>query len=212
MRLQQGVAIIGAMYRPRIEMPGGFYHVGTRGNNKQPIFLTDDDRASFLRLLARTSRRHGWSIHAYVLMTNHYHLVLQLREALSRGMCELNGGYALMFNSRHGRSNHLFGKRFWDAPIETDAHHAEACRYVVLNPLRAGLEQEVGTWPWSSYRATAGLEFAPSFLAVDELLAHFGPTPATARDVYIRYVLDGQVRGQPLRTREQQPPARRRSR
>ena len=117
------------MYRHRIEVPGAYYHVGARGNNKQPIFETDDDRAYFMRLLARTARRHGWAIHAYCLMTNHYHLVLQLSSGgLSRGMCELNGGYALGFNARHGRSNHLFGRRFWDEPIEREGHFYETCR------------------------------------------------------------------------------------
>jgi putative transposase len=186
------------MYRPRIEVSGAYYHVGARGNSKQPIFLGDDDRRTFLRCLARTARRHRWSILAYVLMTNHYHLVLQLEETgLSRGMCELNGGYALMFNSRHGRSNHVFGRRFWDEHIESDEHYAQACRYVVLNPVRAGIVRDVGDWPWSSYRATAGLEFAPAFLAVDELLSLFGPTPERARDAYIRFVLAGQDQRQP---------------
>jgi putative transposase len=149
-------------------------------------------------VLARTARRHGWLIHTYCLMTNHYHLVLQLSsDGLSRGMCQLNGGYALIFNTRHGRSNHLFGRRFWDEPIETDSHYFEACRYVVLNPIRAGVEAALGTWPWSSYRSIIGADFAPPFLAKDELLARFGSTPAKARDAYIRYVAEGHVQRQP---------------
>jgi len=187
------------MYRPRIEVPGGYYHVGARGNNKQPIFLGDEDRRTFLGCLARAARRHRWTIHAYVLMTNHYHLVLQLDETgLSRGMCELNGIYALMFNSRHGRSNHLFGRRFWDARVETDEYYAAACRYVVLNPVRAGIVRDVAAWPWSSYRATAGLDFAPPFLAVDGLLSRFGSSPAAAQDAYARFVRAGQDERQPL--------------
>lgn len=190
--------IMVAMYRPRIEVPGGHYHVGSRGNDHTPIFLTDIDRSMFLLLLGRTARRHGWIIHAYCLMTNHYHLVLQLGEGgLSRGMCELNGGYALGFNARHGRSNHLFGRRFWDEPIETDRHYYETCRYVALNPLNGGLERALGTWPWNSYRATIGVDFAPAFLATDELLARFGSTPASARNAYIRYVSDGHAQRQP---------------
>jgi REP-associated tyrosine transposase len=186
------------MYRARIEVPGGFYHVGSRGNDQSTIFLDDEDRRSFLRLLTRTARRYGWSIHTYCLMTNHYHLLLQLgSNGFSRGMCQLNGGYALMFNTRHGRSNHLFGRRFWDEPIETDSHYLEACRYVVLNPLRAGLERALGTWPWSSYRSIVGDAFAPPFLAKDELLARFGSTPAKARDAYIRFVAEGHVQRQP---------------
>jgi REP element-mobilizing transposase RayT len=186
------------MYRPRIEVPGGLYHVGSRGNDRTAIFLGDEDRRSFLRLLERTARRYGWLIHTYCLMTNHYHLLLQLSSGgLSRGMCQLNGGYALMFNARHGRSNHLFGRRFWDEPIETDSHYFEVCRYVVLNPIRAGLEEAFGTWPWSSYRSIAGADFAPPFLATDELLARFGSTPAAARAAYISYVTEGHLQRQP---------------
>src|SRR3954447_11988406 len=122
------------MYRPRLEIAGGYYHVGTRGNDKQPIFVDDHDRSQFLLLLERTARRYGWQVYAYCLMSNHYHLVLQLSDrGLSRGMCELNGGYALGFNQRHHRSNHLFGRRFWDRRIETDWSFEETCRYVVLN-------------------------------------------------------------------------------
>jgi REP-associated tyrosine transposase len=187
------------VYRPRTATPGGFYHVGSRGNNKQAIFLDDEDRQSFFRLLDRTARRHGWRVYAYCLMTNHYHLVLQLSDrGLSQGMCELNGGYAIGFNLRHGRSNHLFGRRFWDRCIESDAYLFETCRYVVLNPVRGALVSEAGAWPWSSYRATIGTELAPPFLAVGALLAHFGSTPDAARHAYVRHVSDGLVRRQPL--------------
>ena len=186
------------MYRPRIEVPGGFYHVGSRGNDRRAIFLDDEDRRAFLRLLARSARTYGWVIHSYCLMTNHYHLLLQLGSGgLSRGMCRLNGGHALMFNARHGHSNHVFGRRFWDEQIETEAHYFEACRYVVLNPLRAGLERALGSWPWSSYRPIIGADFAPPFLASDELLSHFGSTPEEARGAYIRYVAEGRVQRQP---------------
>ena len=186
------------MYRARLETPGGYYHVGTRGNSKAPIYLTDDDRLNFVRLLAVVARRHGWSVHAYCLMTNHYHLILQLeRGGLSRGMCELNGRYALGFNDRHGRSNHVFGRRFWDEPIENDGHYFEACRYVVLNPVRAGVERQVDRWPWSSYRATVGLDLPPAFLVVGDVLRRFGTTPEAARDAYIRHVSEGLVQRQP---------------
>jgi len=198
MRTPTALAIMASMYRPRIEVPGGFYHVGSRGNDRCAIYLDDEDRRSFLRLLGRTARRHDWRIHSYCLMTNHYHLVLQLGSSgLSRGMCQLNGGYALTFNTRHGRSNHVFGRRFWDERLGSDSHYLEACRYVVLNPIRAGLEQTLGTWPWSSYRPIVGADFAPPFLATGELLARFGSTPAAARAAFISHVAEGHVQRQP---------------
>jgi len=181
----------------RVEIPGGYYHLGTRGNNKRRIFDDDADRAVFLMRLRRTARRHGWTVLAYCLMTNHYHLVLQLGEGgLSRGMCELNGGYATSYNVRHGRSNHLFGRRFWDELIEGDGHLYETCRYVVLNPLRVGLRDDPRDWRWSSYRACAGFEHAPAFLAVGDLLTFFGSDPARAQAAYRTFVQEGHGRCQ----------------
>ena len=186
------------MYRPRLEVTGDCYHVGARGNNKEPIFLDDEDRRIFLLRLGRAARRHGWVVHAYVLMSNHYHLLIQLGDlGLSRGMCELNGGYAQSFNARHRRINHVFGRRFWDERITSDSQYHEVCRYVALNPLRGGLERELGTWPWSSYPSTIEAAFAPAFLASGELLARFGTTPAAARRAFIRYVSEGRVQRQP---------------
>jgi putative transposase len=161
---------------PRIEVPDGYYHVGTRGNNKRPIFLDGRDRQLFLLLLRKIALKYGWSFFAYCLMGNHYHLVLRLAKAgLSRGMCELNTAYAIEFNTRYGRINHLFGTRFWSEFITTDAHLLEACRYVVQNPVRAGLCSSCENWPWSSYRATIGLVKPEPFLAVDDVLEFVAP-------------------------------------
>jgi REP-associated tyrosine transposase len=158
-------------YVPRIEVPHGYYHVTTRGNNKRPIFADDRDRELFLLQLRRVARRYSWSFYAYCLMGNHYHLVMQLGEnGLSRGMCELNTAYALTHNSRHGRMNHLFGRRFWSELITSDARLLTTCRYVVQNPVRAGLCVACDEWPWSSYRATAGSALPEPFLAVKDVL------------------------------------------
>ena len=159
-------------YVPRIEVPYGYYHVGTRGNNKRRIFADDRDRELFLLHLRRVARRYSWSFYAYCLMGNHYHLVMQLGEkGISRGMCELNTGYALTCNRRHDRINHLFGRRFWSELITTDARLLTTCRYVVQNPVRAGLCSSCEEWPWSSYRATIGTALPEPFLAVPDLLA-----------------------------------------
>jgi len=163
-------------YAPRIEVPYGYYHVVTRGNNKQPIYADDFDRQRFLRLLTRIARRYGWLFYAYCLMGNHYHLVMQIAESgLSRGMCELNTGHAITFNMRHSRVNHLFGRRFWSERITTDAYMLEACRYVSQNPIRAGLCAACEEWQWSSYPATVGSARAEPFLAVQSVLDFVSP-------------------------------------
>jgi putative transposase len=163
-------------YPPRIEVPGGYYHVGTRGNNKRSIFEDDGDRELFMLILHRVARRHGWLFSAYCLMGNHYHLLIQIGESgISRGMCELNTSYAVTANARHGRTNHLFGSRFWSELITTDAHLLLACRYVIQNPVRAGLCDRCEDWKWSSYRAMIGLALPPPYLAVEDVLGFVSP-------------------------------------
>ena len=180
----------------RFVEPGGFYHVTPRGNDRRPIFDDSDelDRRRHLALLGRTVRKHGWTVFAYCLMTNHLHLVVQVPEDnLSCSMQEFLGEYARYWNSRHDRSGHLFRNRFSCAPIESDEHLRGAVRYVDLNPVRARVTLRPEQWQWSSYRALVGLEHAPAFLAVSALLELFGPTPAQARVAYRNFVRDGRV-------------------
>jgi putative transposase len=189
----------------RIEVPGGYYHLSTRGNNQRLISLDDYDREIFLIQLGRIATKYDWTVLAYCLMSNHYHLIIRLGDlGLSRGMCELNGGYALTFNQRYGRSNHLFGRRFWDALLESDSHLLECCRYAVLNPVRAAVCRRPGDWRWSSYAAAVGRAFPPPWLANDELLQLFGSRPDIARQAYRRFVQAGHDLRQPpwLKTRE----------
>jgi len=155
--------------------------VVTRGNNKRTIFEDDFDRELFCRQLDRVAAKYGWRIIAYALMGNHYHLVLAIGErGLSRGMCELNTGHATVFNLRHGRINHLFGKRYWNRRIRTDSELMRVVRYVVQNPRRAGVTRRLDEYRWTSYGATVGLALSRILLAKDELLALFGRTPRTA--------------------------------
>lgn len=177
--------------KPRIEVPGGIYHLGSRGNRGCRIYMDDHEREVFLSLFARLSKRHGWTLGTYVLMTNHYHLLMTIESGLSDGMRELNGEFSSYTNRRKGLDGHLFKNRFWYEPIESEAHYLETARYIVLNPVRAGLCGTPEEWRWSSYRACAGLDFAPPFLKADELLGCFGSTPDAARDAYRRFVSDG---------------------
>jgi putative transposase len=180
--------------RPREEEPGAYYHVTSRGNNKQAVFLDDRDHLDFTFRLEYVAADCGWVVLAHCQMTNHYHFVVQIRDGgLSQGMSVLNGRFSQRANARHGREGHLFQSRYRAARIESDAHLLEACRYVVLNPVRARLCARPEQWRWSSYRASVGLDFAPSFLALDQLLRFFGPRPTTARAAYRAFVRDGHV-------------------
>src|SRR5579884_1904782 len=111
------------MYHLRREEPHAYYHVSTRGNSKCEIFTEDAEREMFLRMFAHIARKYGWYVGAYCLMDNHYHFVMQLSDrGMSRGMCELNTRYSTWFNMEHGRSNHLFGRRYWSDEIGGDEH------------------------------------------------------------------------------------------
>jgi REP element-mobilizing transposase RayT len=157
------------MARPlRLEYEGAVYHVTSRGNAREAIFRVDPDRELFLEVLGATVERFGWVCYAYCLMTNHYHLLLETPEPnLSRGMRHLNGVYTQGFNRRHMRVGHVLQGRFKSIVVEKESHLLELARYVVLNPVRAKMVRSARDWPWSSYRATAGLGVAPPFLDVD---------------------------------------------
>ncbi|HEX2379067.1 MAG TPA: transposase [Gaiellales bacterium] len=171
--------------RHRIQTHGATYHAGTRGIRRMPVFLGDDDRQLFLAILADVVERFEWRCQAYCLMGNHYHLALRTPEAnIGAGMHRLNGLYAQAFNRRHGFNGHLFEDRYWSTLAETDADVFRITRYVVLNPIRAGMCALPHQWPWSSYRATAGLDARPAFLDLG-WLGEWG------RDRYRSYVLEG---------------------
>jgi REP element-mobilizing transposase RayT len=178
----------------RDERPDGFYHVVSRGNNRGSVFVDDGDHLLFLDLLRRYAERHDWSVLAYCLMTTHYHLVMEIgRGGLSAGMCLLNGDFSRKANKRHGRIGHVFNNRFSASAIDRESHLLEACRYVVLNPVRAGICQRPESWRWSSYRASAGFEFAPSVLAEAELLTLFDRDANQARHAYRAFVSEGRT-------------------
>ena len=195
------------MSRPlRLDHAGALWHVTSRGNERREVFVDDEDRREFLRLLGRCVELFGWKLHAWVLMGNHYHLLVGTPEAtLSRGMRQLNGDFAQHFNRRHGRDGHVFQGRFKAVLVQREAHLLEVARYVVRNPVRAGLVASPGEWPWSSYRATAGLESAPAWLDTSFLLEQFGSRRGAAAAKYREFVVDpaaasydpwGQVLGQ----------------
>jgi REP element-mobilizing transposase RayT len=178
------------MARPlRVEFAGAVYHVTARGNTQQPIWLDDADRRLFLKTLAEVVDRYAWLCHAYCLMPNHYHLLVETPRAnLSLGARHLNGVYAQAFNRRHARVGHLFQGRYQGILVQREAHLLEVCRYVVLNPVRANLCTRPEDWPWSSFGATAGYLPAPGFLTVEWILGQFGEDRLRARKRYRAFV------------------------
>jgi len=181
------------MARPlRIEFPGALYHVTSRGDRRGTIFEDDEDRETFLQILAEVVERCNWVCYAYCLMGNHYHLVVETPEAnLSKGMRHLNGVYTQASHRRHRRVGHLFQGRFQGILVDRDGYLLELTRYVVLNPVRAGMVEGPGDWPWSSYRAMVGDAAAPKWLATVTVLALFTKQRAAARRRYTRFVMEG---------------------
>ena len=181
------------MTRPlRIEYPGAVYHVTSRGNARQEIFLDDEDRFGFLETLHQVVDRFNWLCHAYCLMSNHYHVLIETVDpTLSRGMRQLNGVYTQAFNRRHNRVGHVFQGRFKAIHVEKEAYLLELSRYVVLNPVRAGMVRAAKDWPWSSYRATAGLAKSPRLLTTNWLLNQFGSDRTRAKKAYRQFVSQG---------------------
>jgi len=171
--------------RPRIEYSGALYHVTARGVQRSAIFHDDHDRRDLLRLLARTLKTGDAEAFAYCLMGNHYHVVLQTHEAnLSTLMHRINAAYSQAFNRRHARCGHVLEGRFQAIPIDLDSHLLEVCRYVDLNPVRAGLAGAPGEWRWSSYRAHVGRAPPAAWLATKTLLGILtGLTPGCDEQV-----------------------------
>jgi len=181
------------MARPlRIEFPGAVYHITSRGNERKAIFKDDQDRKMFLDTLKDVTHRYNWFCHAYCLMENHYHLLIDTPDGnLSIGMRQLNGIYTQRFNKRHGRVGHLFQGRFKAVLVQKDSHLLEACRYVVLNPVRAERVERPEQWVWSSYGATAGRMKPHPCLVTDWILGQFGSERRGAEAGYRKFVRDG---------------------
>ena len=181
------------MARPlRIEFPGAVYHVTSRGNERRAVFRDDQDRKMFLDTLKGVTLRYNWLCHAYCLMENHYHLLIDTPDGnLSIGMRQLNGVYTQGFNKRHDRVGHLFQGRFKAVLVQKDSHLLEACRYVVLNPVRAKRVQKPEEWIWSSYGSTAGRTKPHPCLVTDWVLRQFGSERKIAEAGYRRFVRDG---------------------
>ncbi len=185
------------MARPlRLEYAGALYHVTSRGDRREAIYEDDSDRESFLGVLSEVCNRFNWVCHAYCLMSNHYHLLVETPDAnLSKGMRQLNGVYTQIFNRLHGKVGHVFQGRYKAVLVDKASYLLELARYIVLNPVRAGMVRSARDWRWSSYRATSGQARSPAFLTTDWVLSAFSGKKKRAIENYKAFVAEG--KGQP---------------
>ena len=152
----------------RIQYPGALYHVMSRGNGHQDIFFSNNDRIAFLKNLEGCIKTHNFICHAYCLMDNHYHLLIETPDAnLSDVMRDINGNYTQTFNKRKGRVGHLMQDRYKAHVIEKDTYLLEVARDIVLNPIRAKIVDHPDKWRWSSYKTTGGIIRSPKWLSTD---------------------------------------------
>jgi putative transposase len=177
--------------KPRIEFPGAFYHVIARGNNRQSIFEDKRDFEEFLQSLAVARERFPYILHAYTLMTNHFHLLMETEDfPLSRIMRSVLTRYSRYFNRRHKRIGHLFAARYKAILCQKDTYLLELARYIHLNPVRAGLVKSPADWPWSSHKIYLG-GVANPFVHTEEILSRFSHFDRRARKAYASFIREG---------------------
>jgi putative transposase len=178
------------MARPlRIAYPGAYYHITSRGNEQKDVFKSRRDREKFLEYLASATERYGAVIHAYCLMSNHYHLLMETPEGnLSQIMRHINGAYTTYFNIKRKRAGHLFQGRFKAILVEADEYAVELSRYIHLNPVRVGMAEKPGEYPWSSFQSFIGQSKVPDWLKTDFILGYFGKNNVDACKKYRVFV------------------------
>ena len=181
------------MARPlRLELAGGLYHVTSRGDRREHIYDNDGDREQWLENLGNVCDRYNWRCHAYCLMDNHYHIVIETAEAnLSKGMRQLNGVYTQYYNRKHGRVGHVFQGRYKGILVERDEYLLELARYVVLNPIRANMVKNIIDWKWSSYHAMIDKAPVQHWLEIGWIFGQFSKQRKTAIVRYVNFVREG---------------------
>jgi putative transposase len=188
--------------RTRGWIEGAIYHVFSRGSNRQAIFLNEGDYVEFEMLFEDAFRVHQLDSLGWSFMPNHWHGIVRCpAEGLSRFMKHVNQRYALRFDRRWGRTAHLFENRFGAVLQDCEEQLLWTLRYVVRNPVEAGLCASPFDAHWTSFRVTAGLEPPPAHLRVEEVLSHFGRDLDTARERYVEFIV-----GEPAAQSPQRPP------
>jgi putative transposase len=178
------------MARPlRITFPGAFYHITSRGNERKSVFKSKRDREKFLGYLESATQRYGAVIHAYCLMDNHYHLLLETPSGnLPQIMRHINGAYTTYFNVKRDRPGHLFQGRYKAILVESDQYAKELSRYIHLNPVRAKMSEMPEAYDWSSYNYYIGRKKAPEWLFREFILGYFGKNISSAQKEYKEFV------------------------
>jgi len=177
---------------PRLTIPGYPHHVIQRGNNRQPIFAAKENYEDLLRLLAENAQKAGVVIHSYVLMSNHFHLLVtpQSDQSLPQMMQAVGRRYVRHFNDSQGRSGTLWEGRYKSTLIQTDRYLLACMAYIDLNPVRAGLVADAADYPWSSYRHYAGLQ-NDKLITPHPLFWELGNTPFAREVAYAELVRAG---------------------
>lgn len=194
------------MARPlRIEFPGALYHVTARGDQRGAIYRDDTDRYIWLEVLGLVCARFHFVVHSYCQMTNHYHFLVETVEGnLADGMRQLNGIFSQRFNQRHDLRGHVFQGRYHAVLVQKEAHLLELARYIVLNPMRAGMVSSLDAWHWSSHHNMLNSVGAPAWLNTDWLLGQFGVASVDASAAYRQFISEGAGLSDPLKATRHQ--------
>jgi putative transposase len=189
------------MTRPlRLEFPGALYHVTARGDRRKTIYFDDNDRERWLEILGLVCARFNFIVHAFCQMGNHYHLMLETTEGnLAQGMRQLNAFYSQDFNRQHRLVGHVFQGRYKAILVQKESYLLELARYVVLNPVRAGIVSDPMDWKWGSFAMTTGGTQPPAWLDTESILSQFGQTRQLAIEAFRQYVRAGIGKASPLK-------------
>lgn len=177
--------------KPRIEFPGAFYHVITRGNQQHKVFRAPEDQQKYLKVLTAYKERYGFLLYAYVLMGNHVHLLIEAQETpLSRILQGINQSYTMYFNRKYHTVGHLFQGRYRAILCDRDEYLLGLMKYIHLNPLRAELAEDLDAYPWSNHHAYAGKSTVGNLVDVDMVLGMFSKKREAAWNGYLSFMED----------------------
>ena len=180
----------------RMEFKGAFYHITSRGNQRGRVYFEDKDKERFLEILRRTKERYGYLLHAYALMDNHYHLMIETPKAnISQTMQNINTSYTVYINKKYRRSGHLLQGRFKGIIVDKDEYLVTLSRYIHLNPVRADIVQKPEEYRWTSYRLYIDKSNRETLADTGDTLSRYSEKKGEAVRAYKEFVESGITRG-----------------